>query len=184
MPSLPPYPSCPLRSPKELNPKPLLLQFRGLNWHHRPPPQLSPKLWRWPSPPYDTPSPECGGIKKIYIYKGQVKGCSEEPSTSQATICTHVCHAHLGVRLVCPSCNQTFLNLDALRHHKKSMLLMLGVYLNSFHLIVSFKCCEILLGSLFLFLVLKVASCVFFVFKSCGSARQIVFKGHFICFCF
>ena len=46
-------------------------------------------------------------------------GCSEGPSTSHATICAHVCMYHLGVRLACPTCTKTFLNLDALMHHKR-----------------------------------------------------------------
>ena len=58
-----------------------------------------------------------GGIKRVY--KCWVEGCSEGPSTSQAAICAHVHCDHLRVRLACPSCNQTFLNLDALRHHMK-----------------------------------------------------------------
>ena len=52
-----------------------------------------------------------GGVKRVY--KCQVEGYSEGPSTSQAAICTHVHHDHLGVRLACPSCTQTFLNPEA-----------------------------------------------------------------------
>ena len=58
-----------------------------------------------------------GGIKRVY--KCWMEGCSKGPSTSCATICARVCRDHLGVRLVCPSCTKTFLNLDALRHHRK-----------------------------------------------------------------
>ena len=58
-----------------------------------------------------------GGIKRVYKY--QVEGCSEGPSISWASICTHVHCDHLGVRLPCPSCTQTFLNSHALRCHKK-----------------------------------------------------------------
>ena len=65
-----------------------------------------------------------GGIKRVY--KCWVEGCSKGPSTSQATICTHVHCNHLEVRLVCPSCTQTFLNLDALRHHKKIIVPILN----------------------------------------------------------
>ena len=60
---------------------------------------------------------QLGGIKRVY--KCQVEGCSEGPSTSQATICVHVCRDHLGVGLACPSCAKTFFNLDVLRHHRK-----------------------------------------------------------------
>ena len=57
------------------------------------------------------------GIERVY--KCQVEGCSEGPSTPHATICAHVCRDHLGVSLACPSCTKTFLNSDALRHHKE-----------------------------------------------------------------
>ena len=76
----------------------------------------------YPSP-HDTPSPTAGGIKRVY--KCQVEGCSEGPSTSHATICVHVHRDHLGVRLACPSCTKTFLNSDALRCHKKSKWLVI-----------------------------------------------------------
>ena len=59
-----------------------------------------------------------GGIKMVY--KCGVEGCSDGPSTSWAAICAHVHRDHLGVRLPCPSCTKTFLNSDALRHHRKS----------------------------------------------------------------
>ena len=57
---------------------------------------------------------QVGGIK--WVYKCQGEGCKEGPSTSWATICTHVRKVHLGVRLVCsllwenlfpPGCPQT-----------------------------------------------------------------------------
>ena len=67
--------------------------------------------------PPGTPLTYSWGIKRVY--KCQVEGCSEGPSTSHAAICAHMCWDHLGVRLACPSCTKTFLNLDALRHHKK-----------------------------------------------------------------
>ena len=60
---------------------------------------------------------QLGSLKRIY--KCQVEGCSEEPSTSLATICAHVHRDHLKVMLACPSCTKTFLNSDALRHHRK-----------------------------------------------------------------
>ena len=59
-----------------------------------------------------------GGIKRVH--KCQVEGCTEGPSTSHATICTHVHRVHLGVGLVCPICDKPFFDPDALRHHKKS----------------------------------------------------------------
>ena len=64
---------------------------------------------------------QLGGIKRVY--KCWVEGCSKGLSTSCATICVHMHRDHLGMRLVCPSCTKPFLNLDALRHHRKSMLI-------------------------------------------------------------
>ena len=57
-----------------------------------------------------------GGTKRVYTC--WVEGCSKGLPTSQAAICAHMCCDHLGVRLACPSCTQTFLNSDALMHHK------------------------------------------------------------------
>ena len=51
---------------------------------------------------------QLGGIKRVY--RCQVEGCREGPSTSHATICTHMCRVHLGVGLVCPLCNKSFFN--------------------------------------------------------------------------
>ena len=61
---------------------------------------------------------QVGGIKRVY--KCWVEGCTEGPSTSWATICTHIRRVHLGERLVCPLCSKTFFNPDVLRCHKKS----------------------------------------------------------------
>ena len=61
---------------------------------------------------------QLGGIKQVY--RCQVEGCREGPSTSHATICDHVCKVHLGVGLVCPSCRKSFFNPDTFWHHKKS----------------------------------------------------------------
>ena len=58
------------------------------------------------------------GVSRGSIH-ARVERCSEGPSTSHATICVHMCMHHLGLRLACPSCAKTFLNLDALRHHRK-----------------------------------------------------------------
>ena len=65
---------------------------------------------------------QLGGIKRVYRY--QVEGCREGPSTSCATICTHVCKVHLGMGLVCPLCNKSFFNPDTFRHHKKGHINM------------------------------------------------------------
>ena len=64
---------------------------------------------------------QVGGIK--WVYKCQVEGCKEGPSTSQATICAHIRRVHLGVRLVCSLCGKTFFNPDVLRLHKKVTLI-------------------------------------------------------------
>ena len=45
------------------------------------------------------------------VYHCHVEGCKEGPSTSRAAICSHVCQAHLGTKLSCPSCPHTFLIL-------------------------------------------------------------------------
>ena len=60
---------------------------------------------------------QLGGAK--YVYKYQVEGCKEGPSTSRAAVCNHMRKVHLGVRLVCSLCGKTF-NLDVLRHHKET----------------------------------------------------------------
>ena len=60
---------------------------------------------------------QLGGIK--HVYRCQVEGCREGPSTSHATICAHVSRVHLGVGLVCPHCNKSFFNPDTFRHQKK-----------------------------------------------------------------
>ena len=46
-------------------------------------------------------------------------GVSKGPSSSHATICTHVHHAHLSTKLSCPFCPVTFFNCDALKQHGK-----------------------------------------------------------------
>ena len=61
---------------------------------------------------------QLGDIKQVY--RCQVEGCREGPSTSHATICVYVCKVHLGVGLVCPSCSRSFFNLNTFQHHKKS----------------------------------------------------------------
>ena len=65
---------------------------------------------------------QLGGVKRVY--RCQVEGCREGPSTSRATICAHICKAHLGVGLVCPLCNKSFFNPDTFRCHKKGHLNM------------------------------------------------------------
>ena len=49
-----------------------------------------------------------------WVYHCHVEGCTEGPSTSQAAICSHVHQAHLGTKLLCAFCPQTFFNTDAL----------------------------------------------------------------------
>ena len=44
---------------------------------------------------------QLGGIKRVY--RCQVEGCRESPSTSCATICAHVCKVHLGLGWCAPS---------------------------------------------------------------------------------
>ena len=61
---------------------------------------------------------QLGGIKRVY--RCQVEGCREGPSTSGATICDTCVHkVHLGVGLICPLCNKSFFNADIFRCHKK-----------------------------------------------------------------
>ena len=61
---------------------------------------------------------QLGGVK--WVYRCQVEGCKEGPSTSQATISAHVHKVHLGVGLVCPSCSKSFFNLDTFWCYRKS----------------------------------------------------------------
>ena len=63
---------------------------------------------------------QLGGIKRVY--RCQVEGCREEPSTSHATICVHIRRVHMGVGLVCLLCSKSFFNPDTFRCHKKGHL--------------------------------------------------------------
>ena len=63
---------------------------------------------------------QLGGIKRVY--RCQVEGCREGPSTSHATICAHIYRVHLGVGFMCPLCNKSFFNHDTFRCHKKGHL--------------------------------------------------------------
>ena len=54
-----------------------------------------------------------------WVYCCHVEGCTEGPSTSQVAICSHMHQAYLGTKLSCPSCLQTFLNIDTLQHNGK-----------------------------------------------------------------
>ena len=63
---------------------------------------------------------QLGGIKRVY--RCQVEGCREGPSTSHATICAHIKGVHFGVGLVCHLCGKSFFNTDAFRCHKKGHL--------------------------------------------------------------
>ena len=100
-----------------VEPKPSAPAAEGSRLAQEPPLGCLPSLGGSHPCPYNTPLPKCGSIKRVY--KCQVEGCIEGPSTSQAAIYAHVCRDHLGVRLACPSSTKTFLNSDALRHHKK-----------------------------------------------------------------
>ena len=60
---------------------------------------------------------QLGGIKRVY--RCQVEGCREGPSTSHTTICVHIQQVHLGVGLVCHLCSKSFFNPDTFRCHKK-----------------------------------------------------------------
>ena len=54
-----------------------------------------------------------------WVYCCWVKGCPEGPSSSCATICSHVCHALLGIMLLCPLYPIMLFNTDAFRWHGK-----------------------------------------------------------------
>ena len=54
-----------------------------------------------------------------WVYHCHVEGYPERPSNSQAAICSHMCKAHLGNKISCPSYTQTFFNTDTLHHHGK-----------------------------------------------------------------
>ena len=49
-----------------------------------------------------------------WVYHSHMEECPEGPSTSQAAICSHMCQAHMGIKLPCPSCPRTFFNIDTL----------------------------------------------------------------------
>ena len=118
--TLPPlYLSCPLRSPKRLNLNPPLPQLRGHTAQEAPSLTIFQALEVAILTNMVPLHLNVGGITRVY--KCWVEGFSEGPSTSHAAICTQVHWVHLGVRLGCPSCSQTFLNSDALRHHKKKI---------------------------------------------------------------
>ena len=56
-------------------------------------------------------APLCVNVGDTYqVYCCQVAGCPEGLSSSHTTICTHVCHAHLGSKVLCPLCHITFFN--------------------------------------------------------------------------
>ena len=54
-----------------------------------------------------------------WVYHCQVEGCPKGPSSSHAAICTHMCHAHLGMKLSCPFYPIIFFNTNALKWHGK-----------------------------------------------------------------
>ena len=117
-PHLPPSPTCPLRSP-------LKPEASG-------PAKQAPESTSLTAPSvlegeipgqYATPSHSVGGALSR-VYRCQIEGCREGPSTSHATICAHVWRVHLGVGLVCSLCNKSFFNPDTFRCHKKGHLNM------------------------------------------------------------
>ena len=89
------------------------------------PPQEStgPEASVPPAPEEEIPAhmqPLCiqlGGIKRVY--RCQVEGCKEGPSTSCTTICAYIQKVHMGVGLVCPLCGKSFFNPDTFQCHKK-----------------------------------------------------------------
>ena len=109
-----------LQEPEEVKPKPSAPAAEGGILAQEAPSLVISQALEVAIPAHMTPLHlNVGGIKRVY--KCWVEGSSKGPSTSWAAISRHVCWVHLGVRLGCPSCSQTFLNLDALRHHKKKI---------------------------------------------------------------
>ena len=142
--------------------------------------QLFLKLQRWPSPPHMAPLCLAVGSTKR-VYKCQVEGCSEGPSTSHAAIYAHMGRDHLGMRLACPFCTMTFLNSDALRCYRKvhstpvrflhvlflilPLNLLFSIYVKGhfmcFCLFICKSCRSARQPGLCVLSMLKVASCVF-----------------------
>ena len=112
LPQPPLSPSCPLRSLKRWHLKSLLLLAVRQSWHQKHSLQLRHKLQVAIPAHMISLHLQLGGIKRMY--KCQVEGCMEGPSTSHAAICIHVHREHLGVGLACPSCAKTFFNSDTL----------------------------------------------------------------------
>ena len=54
-----------------------------------------------------------------WVFCCWVEGCPEGPLSPHATICTHVHHAHLYMKLSCSLCPITFFNTNALKWHGK-----------------------------------------------------------------
>ena len=48
-----------------------------------------------------------------------VEGCTEGHWTLWAAICSHLCQAHFGTKLLCAPCSWIFFNTDALQLHGK-----------------------------------------------------------------
>ena len=53
------------------------------------------------------------------VYHCQVEGCAEGPLSYHATICAHVQHTHLGMKLPCPFCPIIVLHTNAIKCHYK-----------------------------------------------------------------
>ena len=89
---------------------------------------LTAKKAKAPSP---VPQPQGGDIPASmtplhvnigdanWVYHCQVEGCPEGPSSSHATICSHVCCTHLGMKLLCSLFPIMFFNTNTFRWHGK-----------------------------------------------------------------
>ena len=101
---LPPSHTCPLRSHRNLmppGPAEQVLKSTSLTA----PPVLNREILANMQPLHI----QLGGIKRVY--RCQVEGCREGPSTSHTTICAHIRRVHLGVGLVFPLCSKSFSTL-------------------------------------------------------------------------
>ena len=113
---------------------------------------------------------QLGGIQRVY--KCQVEGCSEGPSTSCATICAHMYRDHLQVRLVCPSFAKTFLNwmplgiTEKFTAPSKISICIVSLFLSPIEALDGLSLCSFYVKGCFLCL---------FICKTCRSARQPVF---------
>ena len=120
----------PPKEPEEAAPEALILQLEKSNWQQKLPPQLCHKLWGGPPSPHGTPA--VWGASRGFTsagWRGAVRGYQPHRLHS-------VHRDHLGVSLACPLCTRTFLNLGALRHHRKihsSSWSLHDIYIFLFH---------------------------------------------------